>query len=69
MAKELVANAGHEYAPILGLKAFCDEAVKLAFHSTKVFSDERVGFFFEQHENMLKISKLLLVNSCLELGH
>lgn len=43
MAKELLLNAGHEYLPILGLKAFRDKAVELAFHGTKAFSEDRVS--------------------------
>ncbi|TVY83890.1 Cytoplasmic aspartate aminotransferase [Lachnellula suecica] len=43
MAKELIANCGHEYLPIAGLKAFRDEAVKLVFKETKAFSEDRVA--------------------------
>jgi aspartate aminotransferase len=42
MAKERIANCGHEYLPISGLKAFREEAVKLVFHGTNPFSEGRV---------------------------
>ncbi len=42
MAKDKLGDCGHEYLPIAGLKSFRDEAVKLAFHGTKAFEDERV---------------------------
>lgn len=52
MAKDLVANAGHEYAPILGVKAFRDKTVEMAFHGTKAFSESRVGSIFERQCGM-----------------
>jgi aspartate aminotransferase len=42
MAKKLIANCGHEYLPISGLKAFREEAVKLVFNGTKPYSEGRV---------------------------
>ncbi|PVH82185.1 aspartate aminotransferase, partial [Cadophora sp. DSE1049] len=43
MAKEAVANAGHEYSPILGLKLFRDRAVELAFQGMKPFDENRIA--------------------------
>lgn len=42
MAKEVVANAGHEYSPILGLKLFRDRTVELAFQGMKALKEDRV---------------------------
>ncbi|CZR68105.1 probable aspartate aminotransferase, cytoplasmic [Phialocephala subalpina] len=43
MAKEIVANCGHEYLPIAGLKTFRDKAAELVFHDTKAWSEGRVA--------------------------
>lgn len=43
LAKKAIANAGHEYSPILGLPAFREKAVELAFHGTKVLVEDRVS--------------------------
>lgn len=47
MAKKIVAHAGHEYSPILGLKTFRDKAVELAFHDTKAFNEDRASQPFD----------------------
>lgn len=47
MAKKIVAHAGHEYSPILGLKTFRDKAVELAFHDTKAFCEDRASQPFD----------------------
>ncbi|KAJ9133753.1 Aspartate aminotransferase [Pleurostoma richardsiae] len=43
MAEEKVANSGHEYLPIAGLKDFRDAAVKLVFDKTKALEEGRVA--------------------------
>ncbi|KAL3418513.1 aminotransferase class I and II [Phlyctema vagabunda] len=43
MAKEVVANHGHEYLPISGLKQFREKAVELVLHDTDVFAEERIA--------------------------
>jgi len=43
MAEEKVANSGHEYLPIAGLKDFRDAAVKLVFDKTKALEEGRVS--------------------------
>ncbi|KAI1389950.1 aminotransferase class I and II [Hypoxylon trugodes] len=43
MAEAKVGDCGHEYLPIAGLKSFRDGAVRLAFHGTEAFNDNRVA--------------------------
>ncbi|KAK7416869.1 hypothetical protein QQX98_004927 [Neonectria punicea] len=42
-AKEIVADAGHEYLSIEGLKVFRDEAAKLVFRHTAAWKENRVA--------------------------
>lgn len=43
MAKELIAECGHEYLPIAGLKVFREKAIDLVFHGTKALKEDRIA--------------------------
>lgn len=45
MATKLVANCGHEYLPIAGLKIFREKATELVFHDTSAWNEGRVIIF------------------------
>lgn len=43
MATKLVANCGHEYLPIAGLKIFREKATELVFHDTSAWNEGRIA--------------------------
>lgn len=49
MAKETMADCGHEYLPMAGLKSFRDKAVELVFHDTKAIQENRVSSLFQRN--------------------
>lgn len=49
MAKEAIADCGHEYLPMAGLRSFREKAVELVFHETKAFQENRVSLALQNH--------------------
>lgn len=43
MATDQVANCGHEYLPIAGLKSFREKATELVFHDSSALKEGRVS--------------------------